>query len=60
MPQQIRSIALLIIFLVSCGGATEKKKEEKLDSRDKIRLKQYQIQILFQKFYPPDMAIRSV
>lgn len=36
---------VLLTFLISCGGESDKeKKENKLDSRDEIRLKQYQVQ----------------
>lgn len=31
-------------LLVSCGGGQEKKAENKMDTRDEIRLKQYQVQ----------------
>lgn len=41
---KIITLAVLVI-LASCGGASkEGEKENKLDSRDEIRLKQYQVQ----------------
>lgn len=45
MSQSIKMALLFFILLTSCGYSQEDKKEEKTpSSRDRIRLKQYQVQ----------------